>query len=464
MRAKLPQAVEEPVLEGIVPEGQPAAARKNVFIEFSSLARELGDGCVDLGQGFPNFDPPEFVVQALRDELDSDTNGGPHVRHQYTRTAGHVSLVEVLAERYQQHLGRELDPMRNIAISVGATGGLFLSLQAALSRARAAQASEDNAPLEIVALEPFFELYRSQAQGLGAHLRTVPLHFDPGSRSFNLDVAALRAAIGPRTAAVIINTPHNPSGKAFSREELEAIAGIVRENPHVLAISDEVYKYMIFDPPDGPEAEVGDLPTGHVHFAALPGMWEQTLTVSSAGKTFGITGWQIGWVVGPRHWLEPIHQFMPNLQFCAPTLMQRALRRVFDIASQPYEDAPSYYSWLRKDYARKRQAMVEALEGAGVATVRSQGGFFLLADVSALCGEGGPLGDCWATAARADESQDWGFCRAMAAKLGIVALPMSPFFGPTAPVDVRERFVRFCFAKTDATLEEAALRLRRLKG
>merc|ERR1712150_237053 len=188
------------------------------------------------------------------------------------------------------------------------------------------------------------------------------------------------------------------------------------------------------------EQDVLDMPTGHIHFAALPGMWDQTLTVSSAGKTFGITGWQIGWVVGARHWLKPIHEFMPNLQFCAPTLMQRALRNVLHLARQPYADSPSYYAWLRSDYAHRRRSMVNALESAGMATVKSQGGFFLLADVETLCGEGGPLGDCWAAVTRPDEPQDWTFCRALASKLGIVALPMSPFFGPAAPEDMRERF------------------------
>lgn len=448
----------EPWTPPVQETAPPEPFRKNVFAEFSGLARKLGPECVDLGQGFPNFDPPDFVVQALRDELESCSEGGPRTRHQYTRTMGHPPLVGILAERYSRHLGRELDPMKEVAITVGATNALFLALQTALAR------SGPDAR-EIVALEPFFELYRSQAIGLGASLRTVPLLFDETDRSFNLDVPALEAAIGPQTAALIVNSPHNPTGKAFSRKELEAIAEVVRRHPNVLVISDEVYKYMVFDAPD-PSAPSQDAnqPNGHIHFATLPDMWEQTVTVSSAGKTFGITGWQIGWCVGPTHWLEPIHRYMPNLQFCAPTLMQRALGRVLEIAAKPFGDEANYYEWLRKNYASRRSRMVHALEAAGVRTTKSQGGFFLLGDISALSGAGGPLGARWAAAEQPGEAQDWTFCRALATELGIVSLPVSPFFGPGAPEDVRTRFARFCFAKTDCTLTEAERRFARLSS
>jgi len=162
--------------------------------------------------------------------------------------------------------------------------------------------------------------------------------------------------------------------------------------------------------------------------------------------------------------VEPIQRYMPNLQFCAPTLMQRALGTVLKAAAEPYGGAPSYYEWLRQDYKRRRQLMVSALEAAGVATVSSQGGFFMLGDIGSLCGSEGPLAASWAECARPDEPRDWAFCRALAEELGIVALPVSPFFGPSAPAGVRTRFARFCFAKTDETLEEAGRRLQRLNA
>eukprot|EP00439_Symbiodinium_sp_Y106_P050920 s2851_g6.t1 len=356
-------AEDDEPLESPDPEVKsPGAQPKSVFGEFSGLARMLGDSCVDLGQGFPNYDPPDFVVQALRDELDGTGKGQVRTRHQYTRTAGHVPLVEVLAERYSGHLGRPLDALKEVAVTVGATNALFLAMQAALSRSPEAR--------EIVALEPFFELYRSQAHGLGADFRSVPLRFDEAKHSFELDIEALASSLGPQTAALIVNTPHNPTGKAFEESELEAIAELVRQHPNILVISDEVYKYMIFDPPPSGLAKAKDMPAGHIHFARLPDMWERTLTVSSAGKTFGITGWQIGWLIGPSSWMEPIQRFMPNLQFCAPTLTQRALCRVLRQAAEPYSGVESYYEWLRQDYARRRASMVEALESAGITTAR----------------------------------------------------------------------------------------------
>jgi len=434
---------------------------KNVFGEMAALARKLGEDGVDLGQGFPDFDPPDFVVEALRKELVAGTEGEVRITHQYTRTAGFPPLAEVLASRYSKHLGRYIDPMSEVAITVGCTNALFLSLQMVLAKA----AVGCN---EVVVLEPFFGLYRDQTVGLNGKLRSVPLHFNATARSFSLDIEALRSAIGPQTAAIIVNTPQNPTGKAFEYEELEAIADIVRANPHVVVISDEVYKFMVFDPPQNYYQVVledyAEKPAGHFHFATFPDMWSRTITVSSAGKTFGITGWQIGWATGPDEFIGPIQKYMSNLQFCAPTLMQRALTQVFKQADEPFRGHISYYEWLRDDYSMRRQRMVSALEGAGIPTVRSQGGFFLLADISGLCGPNGPLGDVWAEESQPGEAQDWTFCRAMAKKLGVVALPMSPFFSDDTPADVRTRFVRFCFAKTDSTLEEAAKRLQMLKA
>lgn len=431
---------------------------KNVFGEMSAIARTLGKDGVDLGQGFPDFDPPEFVVDALRKELIPGKEGEVRTTHQYTRTAGFPPLADMLAARYSKHLGRSIDPMSEVAITVGCTNALYLSLQTVL---------ENAAPGcdEIVVLEPFFELYRAQTEGLGGKLRTVPLHFDEAARSFSLDIDALSNAMGPQTAAIIVNTPQNPTGKAFEEEELLAISDLVRAHPQVVVISDEVYKFMIFDPPQQPVAndDFATRPIGHVHFATLPDMWSRTITVSSAGKTFGITGWQIGWAIGPERFLGPMQRYMSNLQFCAPTLMQRALTQVLKQADEPFRGYSSYYEWLRDNYSSRRKQMVSALEGAGIPTVTSQGGFFLLADISGMCGPDGPLGDVWDEVSQPGEAEDWTFCRALAQKLGVVALPMSPFFGADTPVHVRTRFVRFCFAKTDSTLAEAARRLQMLK-
>jgi len=445
------------------PEPSSSSSSKNVFTEFSELARSLGDDCVDLGQGFPNFDPPEFVKQALRQELFYTEPGLKTRRQQYTRTAGNPELVEVIASRYGHHFKREIACMHEVAVTVGATNGLYLILHAVLNRPGPRRPDE----WEVVVLEPFFGLYRSQVTALGGVLRCVPLSYDESTQSFALDEKALSAALGPQTAAIIVNTPHNPTGKIFTRSELEIIADLVRRHPDIVVISDEVYKYMIFDPPREASSTTvgGDEPEGHVHFASLPGMWDQTVTVSSAGKTFGITGWQVGWVVGPTKWLAPIQRFMPNLQFCAPTPMQNALCKVLARAGEPFSGHLSYYSWLRQGYADRRKRMVSALEIVGIKTVASASGFFLLADVGCLCGPEGPFGaEAWSRCVQEhpDEERDWTFCRLLASELGIVSLPVSPFFSPNAPDNLRSRFVRLCFAKTDDTLDEATRRFRKL--
>merc|ERR1711971_247144 len=219
---------------------------------------------------------------------------------------------------------------------------------------------------------------------------------------------------------------------------------------------------MIFEPaPDVGASSSGAL--GHVHFASLPYMWDRTTTVSSAGKTFGITGWQVGWAIGPVRLLSQMQSYIPNLQFCAPTLMQRAVPKVIKRADEPFNGFKSYYAWLRHDYSERRDRMASALEHAGIPTVKEGGGFFLLADISSKCGSSGPLGDVWDEVSQPGEALDWTFCRALAKKVGIVALPISPFFGPDTPDEVRTRFVRFCFGKTDSTLDEAEKRLRLLK-
>eukprot|EP00747_Dinoflagellata_sp_TGD_P168468 gnl/TRDRNA2_/TRDRNA2_194908_c0_seq1.p1 gnl/TRDRNA2_/TRDRNA2_194908_c0~~gnl/TRDRNA2_/TRDRNA2_194908_c0_seq1.p1 ORF type:complete len:646 (+),score=79.69 gnl/TRDRNA2_/TRDRNA2_194908_c0_seq1:130-2067(+) len=455
-----PPPLQEASIVDVKSDSQGAVVSKNVFHEMSAIARQLGDDGVDLGQGFPDFDPPEFVVDALREGIAESMEGEVSVKHQYTRTAGFPPLVEALAERYSHHLAHTVDPMSEVAVTVGATNALYLSLQTLLDQA--APGCD-----EVVVLEPFFELYRAQTQGLKGTLRTVPLGYDMATRSFSLDIEALTRAIGPKTVALIVNTPNNPTGKVFEEDELLAIADLVRAHPHVTVISDEVYKFMIFDPPSNQREDDTDSyyfkPVGHVHFAKLPGMWSRTITVSSAGKTFGITGWQVGWAIGPEKWIVQMQRYMSNLQFCAPTLMQRALTKVLKRADEPYRGYQNYYVWLRLDYWMRRERMISALEDAGVSIVKPQGGFFLLADIKNMCGKNGPLGDVWDEVAEPDEAPDWTFARALAKKLGVVVLPISPFFGSDTPDDVRTRFVRFCFAKTSSTLDEAVNRLQMLK-
>ena len=265
-----------------------------VWSEFGELSVSLGPGAVNLGQGFPDWQPPAFVVQQAFEALSEGQN-------QYTRPAGHPALVEVLAQRYSRHFGRSLDALSEVTVTVGASQALYLTLQALV-----------NPGDEVLLLEPAFDLYYGQVKLTGASVVPVALAFDDGIGEWRLDAAALDAAVTPRTKLLIFNSPHNPTGKVFSRGEMEAIAAVVARHPHLLVISDEVYKYIVHS---GGE---------HIHFASLPGMFERTVTLSSAGKTFSITGWQNGWCIGPEQLIMPIQRLLPYVQFCAPTPMQQA--------------------------------------------------------------------------------------------------------------------------------------------
>ena len=280
----------------------------------------------NLGQGFPDSSPPPFAISALKESIE----GSPFI-HQYTRSAGHPLLVKEISERYSRHLNRNIDHLSEVAITVGASQALYLSLQTLINEGD-----------EVILFEPFFDLYVNQIKMAGGVPVFVPLDFVPYpddetglAGSWQLNEAKLRSAFSSRTRAVILNSPHNPTGKVFTRSEMEAIADAVRGFDRVKVLSDEVYKFIIHSH----SAEVGAASTapGHTHFASLPGMWDRTLTVSSAGKTFSATGWQVGWCVGPSDLVKPIQRLLPYVQFCANSICQQALAITLRRADMPYE-------------------------------------------------------------------------------------------------------------------------------
>lgn len=314
--------------EGSVPCGVDSLAlqpveQPSVWAYFGELAAKTG--ACNLGQGFPDWAPPQFLLDALKLTADSSF-------HQYTRPAGHPPLVELLARRYSQHLGRTVDPYSELSVTVGASQALYLALTTLLQR-------DD----EVIMFEPFFDLYLKQIKLTGAVPRFVALgggkDREPATSSASnadpwaVDLVALERAITPRTRVLILNSPHNPTGKVFTLAELQGIAAIVRRHPRVVVISDEVYKFSVYD-----ALEEGD-PTsrGHYHFARLDGMFDRTITLSSCGKTFSVTGWQVGWMVGPARFIKPVHEMLPCVQFCAATPMQHALYTALQTAERPYE-------------------------------------------------------------------------------------------------------------------------------
>jgi kynurenine--oxoglutarate transaminase/cysteine-S-conjugate beta-lyase/glutamine--phenylpyruvate transaminase len=294
--------------------------------------------------------------------------------------------------------------------------------------------------------EPFFDLYLKQIKLTGAKAKFVALGGSSATSKdpWALDINKLKDTITDKTRILILNSPHNPTGKVFTLSELEAIAQIVRDNPNIIVLSDEVYKFTVYNP-----KEEGDLTSkGHYHFARLPDMWDRTITLSSCGKTFSITGWQVGWTVGPSKYIKPIQELLPCVQFCASTPIQHALMCALQIAEKPYEGHSNYYEWMRSQFQSKRMILQEGLEAAGIETVESEGGFFLMGKL--------PIRpDVLKSAQNSAEPYDWHFCRMLANDYGVVAIPASPFFSSKEAADRMGPMARFAFCKRDETLIKA---------
>jgi kynurenine---oxoglutarate transaminase / cysteine-S-conjugate beta-lyase / glutamine---phenylpyruvate transaminase len=466
-----------------------------VWTEFAKLAQQ-NTNVVNLGQGFPDWLPPQFCIDCLV-EAALDTAQSPH---QYTRTAGHPSLVAQLARRYSAHLHKNIDSMTQVAVTVGASQALYLSLQTLIAPGD-----------EVVLFEPFFDLYVNQIKLAGGVPVYCPLTFEPYENEENengditggswvLNAEALNKAVNVNTKAIILNSPHNPTGKIFTREEMEMVATALElAHPDCVVLSDEVYKYIVHSPPKLQRpAEESLFCRGHVHFASLPGMWERTITISSAGKTFSATGWQVGWCIGPERLIARIHQLLPYVQFCASTVVQEALARSLPRADEPYQGHASYYDYLRVKYTRKRDLLAAALKEAGFGVPDYNrtpgGGFFILARIGhemrdgipasrLLAGPDTPMAALAPKSSRSDSDingasrrvrQDWALCQWLAEEKDLLILPGGPFFSDQASsstssssiIDddgISQQFVRVAFCKEDDTIEAAAMALQKLK-
>jgi aspartate/methionine/tyrosine aminotransferase len=369
----------------------------SVFIEMSRLARD--HGAVNLGQGFPDFAGPAFAKEAAVAAIMADHN-------QYAPSHGTSSLREAIAVDWARRFDREVDPEREVTVTSGATEAIFAAIQALLGPGD-----------EVVAFEPFYDSYQPSAVLAGATIRPITLR--PPDWTFDPD--ELAAAFRATTKVLLLNTPHNPTGKVFSLVEMMEIARLCEEHD-VVVVADEVYDRIVYD--------------GHHHIpmATLPGMWERTLTINSTGKTFSMTGWKIGFAVGPAPLsaaLRAVHQFVT---FASPTPFQEAMATSLQTAA-----TTGYYRQLARDYQRRREALGQALEAAGLPTLPIGGSYFLMADIS-----------------EAGFADDVAFCRWLTREAGVTAVPPSAFYADPARAPL---LARFCFAKQDATIELAADRL-----
>jgi len=379
--------------------------RESVIRGMSRLARE--HRAINLAQGFPNFPAPDLLKEAAARAIRDDIN-------QYAITWGAQSLREALARTYERRYALVADPEREITVTCGATEAMISTLLAVVDPGD-----------EVIVFEPFYENYGPDT--ILADARPVYVPLEPGQP---LDLERLAAAFSPRTRAIIVNTPSNPSGRVLTRAELEAIGALcVRHD--VLAVTDEIYEHIRYD-------------GAHIPIATLPGMRERTVTISGASKTLSVTGWRIGWIVAPAELTDAIRKVHDFLTVGAPAPLQEAVATALD------ELPPSFYEGLVAMYRGKRDLLYSALQDAGFRCVRPEGAYYILTEFTGLgpAQVGGPALD------------DTAFAVWLSREIGVTPVPGSSFYRDGGG----RSLVRFVFCKTEEILAEAARRLRGLHG
>ncbi len=373
---------------------------ESVIREMTRVARQ--HDAVNLAQGFPDFPTPDLLKEAACRAIREDVN-------QYAITWGAPRLRDALVRKYGRWYGMEVDGEREITVTCGATEAMASVMLAVVDPGD-----------EVIVLEPFYENYGpdailSQAQ---------PVFLTLEAPRYRLDPERLRALVTPRTRAIVLNTPNNPTGRVFGRDELEAVARTCREHD-LLAITDEIYEHILYE---------GE----HVPLATLEGMRERTITVSGASKTFSVTGWRVGTIVAPAELTGAIRKVHDFLTVGAPAPLQEACATALD------ELGDDYYRTMAAEYADRRDVLVDALQAAGFACGAPEGAYYVLADFSALSDE-----------------DDTTFAKRLTREAGVASVPGSSFFS------VAERgrsLVRFAFCKRVETLRDAGERLRAFRG
>jgi aminotransferase len=372
---------------------------ESVIREMTRLAME--HGAMNLAQGFPDFPSPSEVKEAAVAAIRADVN-------QYAITWGARGFRRAVVERFERDTGLSIDPEREITVCCGATETMIATLLAVVDPGE-----------EVVVFEPFYENYGPDAIICGAVPRFVSLR--PPDWTFDLD--ELAGAFNDRTRAVILNTPNNPTGKVFTREELEAIARCAQQWD-AYVVTDEIYQYMLYD---GAE---------HVSMVTLPGMRERTITINGMSKTYSVTGWRVGYAIAPPEVTNAIRKMHDFLTVGAPAPLQEAGELALRLPDE-------YYEKLRVNYTRRRDRMLAALEKSGFRYFKPRGAYYIMTDIS---GFGFP--------------DDVEFTRYLIQEVGVAVVPGSSFYSQPA---LGSQQVRFCFCKTDATLDEAERRLAKLR-
>jgi aspartate/methionine/tyrosine aminotransferase len=362
----------------------------------------LAKGAINLAQGFPDFPAPAPIKQAAVDAVEADIN-------QYAITWGAKPFRDAIAAKYLRTYGMEFDPEREVTVCCGATEGMVASFLAVLDPGD-----------EVVLFEPFYENYGPDTQLCGAEPRYVKLH----APDWHFDPDELRRAFTPRTKAIVLNSPNNPTGKVFSRAELEQIAVLCQEFD-ALAITDEIYEHIVYD---------GAV---HIPIASLPGMRERSILVNSMSKTYSVTGWRVGWVLAPPDLTNSIRKVHDFLTVGAAAPLQAAGAMALGLGSD-------YYQALAAEYWQRRDHIITSLESAGFRCFRPGGAYYVMTDVSGF-----------------GFASDVAFVRHLIDTVGVASVPGSSFY--SRKIDEMQ-FVRFCFCKKYETLESARKQLMKINA
>ena len=378
---------------------------ESVIREMTRQAMQYG--AVNLAQGFPDFPAPAEIKQAAQRAIESDVN-------QYAITWGAKNLRNAIARKMGAEHGLSVDPEKEITVCCGSTEAMISTLLAVC-----------NAGDEVIVFEPFYENYGPDSVLSGARPRFVKLRPPAdGDGEWTFDEMELRRAFGAHTKAIILNTPNNPTGKVFTRAELELIRDLCVDFD-VLAITDEIYEHILYDN------------AKHISMASLDGMRERTVTINGMSKTYAVTGWRVGWAVAPEKVTNAIRKVHDFLTVGAPAPLQEAGALALNLPAE-------YYAKLAEGYQVRRDHLIPALTSAGFKCFRPRGAYYVMTDISAFGYE-----------------DDVSFAKYLVQKIGVACVPGSSFYR-----DPREgaRQVRFAFCKRPETLDEAGRRLGKLAG
>jgi len=374
-----------------------------VFVEINDLARQ--HNAVNLGQGAPDFDSPPEVLAAAVKAVNSAMN-------QYAPGIGLPAAREAIAGHARRFYEQKLNPETDVLVTAGATEGVFAAILGLTDPGD-----------EVIVFEPVYDTYVPNMVMAGVTPRYVPLRGD----EWTFDPDELAKAFNPHTRAIIVNTPHNPTAKVYSRAELQMIATLC-EKHDVVAITDEVYEHILYDN------------AIHTRLATLPGMQDRTLTVSSLGKTFSVTGWKIGWAIGPAALVNAVNQAHQFITYAVASPLQAAAATALNLPSQ-------FFDSLQANYQVKRDVLFNALRNAGFKVFKPQGSYFIMAD--------------WRGVPPKRVEDDVQFAQWMIREVGVACIPPSAFY-QESDKHLGKHFARFAVCKKEETLAAAAERLAKL--